>query len=80
MNKLALSVIAGALLATGSAVAQTSTQTGSNQAPSAQTPQTLQTTPAPLVRKAQQPTRQSLLTDDGTPLKVNPQSKNARAK
>ncbi len=80
MNRLALSMIAGLLLATGSAVAQTSTQTPPSQTPSTQTPQTLQTTPAPLVRKAQQPTRQSLLTDDGTPVKVNPQSKNARVK
>ena len=79
MNRLALSVIAGVLLATGSAVAQTSPQTPSNQTPST-TPQTLQSTPSPLVRKETPQVRQSMATDDGTAVKINPQSKNARVK
>lgn len=80
MNKLALSVLAGALLATGSAVAQMSPQTPPNPTP----PQSLQSTPAPLVNKSTPPTRQSqagsMTTDDGTPIKINPASKRARAK
>jgi hypothetical protein len=82
MNKLALSVIATVLLGAGSAVAQTGPQNPPpSQAPSAQP---LKDTPAPLVRKAQPPTRESqadqLTTDGGTPIKINPKSKSAHGR
>jgi hypothetical protein len=82
MNKLALSVIVTALLAAGSALAQSGPQNPApSQAPSAQP---LKDAPAPLVRQAQPPARQSqvdqLTTDDGTPIKINPKSKSAHGK
>lgn len=85
MTKLASGCLALALFAAGSALAQ-SPQTPSPQTSPTQAPSTnsLKDTPAPLVRQASPPTRQSqveqMTTEGGTPIKINPKSKSARAK
>jgi hypothetical protein len=79
MTKLASGFLVLSLLAGGSAIAQTQ-----NPPPQTPAPQTLKDTPAPLVRQASPPTRQSqveqMTTEGGTPIKINPKSKSARAK